>query len=200
MQVPLAGSPAVSGTGSATPRREARTGVFDTYTPEQQTEALSLINRLTAEGRLFIGDGELVRVNALTAFRALAFGSAPLHSAMAMAVETQSQSRETSTRFYQDFYSGFNTAQKIEGSDHDQTRVRYVTSPVESFDDLLWVDPQAPGLPGAFTLPAAGAGSVVVSQQEATRWRNESHYCELNVGNVATAHNGSDEHTFRLAP
>ena len=173
---------------------------YQNLTPDERQECHQKIQELARRGRLFRPDaqGHLVRATALTAFRALQEGQ-PLEDVTVCAESTSQHHKTSSESFYQDYYSGFNTASSVKKSSQDRTVVDYISSPIQGFGDLLWVELGAEGVPGSQELPRIGSGSVTTSQQEAADWQRNHHYYELNRPELLTRQGESDSKSQRLS-
>lgn len=155
------------------------------------------VQRLAANGRLFVrqDSGELVRASALAAMRAIPQGR--LESVSARGDEVTFSDRRTTSEFYDDHHSGFTSVASVRSSDVSRHSVSYVTSPVSSADDLEWLDPAEPGLPGSPTLPHSGAGTVVTSESEARAWKDRTLSTYAGEAPFDWLVAGSDAHSLK---
>ncbi|HEY3997600.1 MAG TPA: hypothetical protein VGO93_01965 [Candidatus Xenobia bacterium] len=169
-------------TGKVARRAKAReAGPVDSYRalPEQaQVEARDAIVELAAHGRLFVadkkGDG-LTRASAEAAYTVLETDPTKLHAVTLQTTEVNTSQASSEARYdhlaiVSEWHRGSSSS-----SASDQTLVQYTTAPVGGWKGLLWLDPEAEGVPGVSHLPQQGAGAVVTSAGEASKWNSSSH-------------------------
>jgi hypothetical protein len=173
---------------------------FANLSQEQQSQCRDQLNRLASKGRLFKHNpkGGLDPTTAIEAYRGLRSGEIALEDVVVTTSKTTTETKASQNSFYQDYYSGFNTANSHKKDASEETLVGYTTTPVEGWGDLLWLDPELQGIPGAPHLPTAGVGTVSVSRNDIQEAGKRHHYYELNQPEIDDGHHDLDEKSRTL--
>lgn len=175
---------------------------FVSLNETQQSEAKAIMRDLDAKARLFARDpeGVLHRISP-------SFGKELLDSGEAIEVvrelaretnleSTQSKSDESASVWFIGKYE----ENKSSSSSSKVVKASYSSSPVSSWDSLLWHEGESfQGIPGSPTLPASGE-PVTVSRDWESHWKKSSEASRGFIFKQSHSHTETFHKKVKVAP